>query len=79
MMKTNTGTTDRVIRLIVGILLIVGKLAGVSFLAGTLGTVLAVVGAVFIVVAAVSQPVGRGRRGPAGWGPAARPSPRPCR
>lgn len=52
-MKANTGVADRVIRLIVGILLIAGKLARVSFLAGTLGTVLAVIGAVFIVVAAV--------------------------
>lgn len=52
-MKKNVGGIDRFLRLVVGLLLLAGKFAGVSLFSGTLGTVLAVVGAIFVVTGAI--------------------------
>jgi uncharacterized membrane protein len=49
-MKRNEGTTDRIVRVIAGIVL---AALGLVLLKGTLGIVLAVVGAVLIVTGAV--------------------------
>ena len=44
----NVGGWDRALRILVGLLLLVGKLAGLQALAGTAGTVLAIVGLVLL-------------------------------
>lgn len=44
----NVGRWDRAVRLILGILLLAGKVAGLGALAGTAGTVLAIVGIVLV-------------------------------
>jgi len=47
----NMGTVDRVLRLVIGVLLVVAKIA--NWIPGTLGWVLAVVGVVFALTAAI--------------------------
>lgn len=54
-MQLNVGSTDRLIRIILGALLVALPLLGVvSSLGSTLGIIMAVVGAVFIVTGFVS-------------------------
>lgn len=51
-MKTNMGSADRIIRIIIAI--VIGILYFTNIITGTLGTILLIVGAVFLLTGLVS-------------------------